>query len=123
MRRTLQIFPAAFVLLLAFTFPVAAQAQSPAELLRSLIHPAEEGIKAAEQNNPELMRAKYEEIHELWESFEDRIREADPTGYVELESALDAIKDAVNAQPLNSATVEAAYKQLEHEADEVAGRL
>jgi high-affinity iron transporter len=69
------------------------------------------------------MRAEYEEIHTLWESFEDQVREADPQGYVELETALDRVKDAVNAQPIDAATVKAAYELLEHEADEVAGRL
>src|SRR5262245_12121245 len=91
--------------------------------VRELATHAKEGIEAAKQNNPALMRAKYDEIHELWETFEDGVRKADATGYVELESALDAIKDAVDAPSLNSATVEAAYEQLEHEADEVAGRL
>jgi high-affinity iron transporter len=80
-------------------------------------------MRLRDMNKPELMRAEYEEIHTLWESFEDQVREADPQGYVELESALDKVKDAVNAQSIDPATVKAAYDQLEHEADEVAGRL
>jgi high-affinity iron transporter len=123
MTRPLRIVLAAFALLFAFAVPVAAQEQSPADLLRGLIHPAEEGVKAAEQNNPELMRAEYNEIHELWETFEDKVREADATGYVELESALDAIKDAVNAQPPNPTAVKNAYTQLIHETSEVTDRL
>jgi high-affinity iron transporter len=122
MRYSLRVCLAAFALLLS-TLPVSAQGSSPADLIRGLIHPAEEGIEAAEQNKPELMRAEYEEIHTLWESFEDQVREADPQGYVELEAALDRVKDAVNAQPIDAATVKAAYEQFEHEADEVAGRL
>jgi high-affinity iron transporter len=123
MRRPLRVFLGVVVLLLLFTLPAAAQDPSPADHLRGLIHPAEEGIEAAEQNKPELMRAEYDEIHTLWESFEDQVREADPQGYVELETALDAIKDAVNAQPIDAAAVKAAYEQLEREADEVATRL
>jgi len=122
MRYSLRIFTAAFALLL-FTLPVSAQGSLPADLVRGLIHPAEEGIEAAEQNKPELMRAEYDEIHTLWESFEDQVREADPQGYVELETALDRVKDAVNAQPIDPAAVKVAYEQLRHEADEVAGRL
>jgi hypothetical protein len=98
-------------------------ATGPSAQLRALGAYAKEGIAAAEQNKPELMRATYDEIHTQWESFEDQVREKDATGYVELESALDKIKDAVNAQPIDAATVKAAYEQLEHEADEVAGRL
>jgi len=122
MRRSLQVFLIACTLLLV-TLPAAAQEVSPADQLRGLIPVAEEGVQAAEQNKPDLMRAKYDEIHEFWESFEDQVREKDATGYVELETALDAIKDAVNAQPINAAAVKAAYEQLEHEADEVATRL
>src|SRR5215213_7200675 len=123
MRRSLQVFLVTCILLLLITLPAAAQESSPADQLRGLIHVAEEGIQAAEQNKPDLMRAEYEEIHTLWASFEDKVRDADPQGYVELETALDAIKDAVSAQPINAAVVKAAYEQLEHEADEVAGRL
>jgi high-affinity iron transporter len=122
MRRSLSVFCASVALLL-FTLPVSAQGPSPADLVRGLIHPAEEGIEAAEQNKPELMRAEYEEIHTLWESFEDQVREADPQGYVELETALDRVKDAVNAQPIDTVAVKAAFEQLEHEAEEVAERL
>jgi high-affinity iron transporter len=120
MFRLLQVFLTAFALALAFTVPVAAQEQAPAELLRGLIQPAEQGIQAAEQNNPERMRAEYDEIHELWETFEYKIREADATGYVELESALDAVKGAVNAQPPDPAAVKNAYTQLIRETNEVA---
>jgi high-affinity iron transporter len=123
MTRPFRIVLAAFALLFAFAVPVVAQEQSPADLLRGLVHPAEEGIKAAEQNNPELMRAEYDEVHELWETFEDKVREADATGYVELESALDAVKDAVNAQPPDPAAVKNAYTQLIRETSEVADRI
>jgi high-affinity iron transporter len=123
MTRPLRIVLAAFALLFVFAVPVAAQEQSTADLLRGLIHPAEEGMKAAEQNNPGQMRAEYEEVHELWESFEDKVREADATGYVELESALDAVKDAVNAQPPDPTVVKNAYTQLIHETSEVADRI
>jgi high-affinity iron transporter len=123
MRRPLRVFLVAIVLLLLFTLPAAAQNSSPADHLRGLIHPAEEGMQAAEQNKPELMRAEYDEIHALWESFEDQVREADPQGYVELETALDNIKDAVNAKPIDPVAVKAAYSHLKDEASEIASRL
>jgi hypothetical protein len=40
------------------------------------------------------------------------VREADPQAYVELETALDQIKDAVMVQPLDLAKVKAAYAHL-----------
>jgi high-affinity iron transporter len=123
MRRSLQVFLIVCTLLLLFTHLAAAQALSPADQVRRLIHPAEEGIEAAEQNKPELMRVEYEEIHTLWESFEDQVREADPQAYVELETALDQLKDAVMAQPLDPAKVKTAYAHLKDEAGEIATRL
>jgi hypothetical protein len=56
MRRSVQVFFITVTLLLSFTLPAAAQGPSPANQVRSLIHPAEEGIEAVEQNKPELMR-------------------------------------------------------------------
>jgi hypothetical protein len=80
MRRSLQIFLVTCTLLLV-TLPAAAQEASPADQLRSLIPIAEEGVQAAEQNKPDLMRATYDEIHEFWETFEGAVREKDATGY------------------------------------------
>jgi high-affinity iron transporter len=122
MQRSLQVLLIAIALLL-FTLPAVAQSSSPAERLRGLIPSAEAGIAAADQNNPAVMRAKYAEIETLWGAFEDQVREQDPQGYIALETALDQIKDAVNAPTLDPAKVKAAYTQLTHEADEVADRL
>jgi high-affinity iron transporter len=103
----------------------SAQAQelSLADQVRGLTQHAEEGIDAANRNRPELMRGEYAEIHAIWESFEDQVRARDAAGYAEIESALAAIKLAVDAQPPNTAAVKAAYQQLKHEAIEVADRL
>src|SRR5262245_29538008 len=122
-RRTLSLVPLLLALLLARVVPVTAQAQSLDDLVRGLTVHAKEGIEAAEQNKPDLMRAEYEEIHAIWESFEDQVRAKDPAGYVELETALDGIKDAVSATAIDPAAVRLAYEKFEHEADEVAGRL
>src|SRR4029079_1461810 len=103
--------------------PAHAQEQPLAAQVRALTFHAKEGIEAAEQNKPDIARAEYQEIDAIWESFEDRVREKDPAGYVEIESALAAIKAAVSAQTLDMAAVRSAYEQLEHEADEVADRL
>jgi high-affinity iron transporter len=80
-------------------------------------------VEAAERNQPDVMRAEYEEIHTLWQAFEDGVRERDATGYVELEGALSAIKASLAAEPLDAAAVRAAYEHLGDEAEEVAGRL
>jgi high-affinity iron transporter len=103
--------------------PAFAQGASLAEQVRSLAHHAVEGVEAAERNQPDMMHAEYEEIHSLWEGFEDGVRERDAAGYVELEGALAAIKAALAAEPLDSGAVRAAYAHLEDEAEEVAARL
>ncbi|HJZ48098.1 MAG TPA: hypothetical protein VKE41_13060, partial [Roseiflexaceae bacterium] len=103
--------------------PARAQEQSPADQVRGLIHHAEEGIEAAERNQPEIMRGEYAEIHAIWKSLEDQVRERDTEGYAEIEGALAAIKAAVEAQPLDPSLVKAAYAHLKDEADEVADRL
>jgi high-affinity iron transporter len=121
MRRTLW-----FVLLIALLLhgaPALAQGLSLADQVRGLTHYAKEGIEAAEQNRPELMQAEYQELEAIWAAFEDQVRDNDPAGYIDLERALDGIKAAVGAQPLDPAAVRAAYAQLETEANEVADRL
>ena len=103
--------------------PAGAQELPLADQVRGLTHHTEEGIDAANRNRPELMRGEYAEIHAIWESFEDQVRAQDAAGYADIESALAAIKAAVDAQPPDTAVVKAAYQQLEHEAIEVADRL
>ncbi|HEX9373092.1 MAG TPA: FTR1 family protein [Roseiflexaceae bacterium] len=123
MRRALLALSVACALLLALVLPVAAQGQSLADQVRGLTHHTEEGIEFAEQNKPALMRAEYEELHAIWGSFEDQVREKDAAGYVEIESALDALKAVVTAEPLDAVAVKAAYEKLGREVEEVATRL
>ena len=116
----------AIVLLALALVPAAsavAQGTSVADQVRSLEHHAQEGIEAAERNQPEVMRAEYEEVHTLWEAFEDGVRNQDPAGYVEIEGALAAVKAALAAEPLDPGAVRAAYAHLGDEAEEVAERL
>jgi high-affinity iron transporter len=108
---------------LALTAPAYAQEQPLPDQVRGLIHHAEEGMEAATTNQPERMLAEYQELHAIWESFEGQVRAQDPKGYVDLEEALDRIKEAVNTKPLDSAAVHAAYDHLKDEATEVADRL
>lgn len=123
-RRAFAILLAALAALL-FAAPAALQAQeqSPADALRELAGASEAAEHTAAGMSPEQLRAAYDELHESWEEFEDSVRESDAAGYVALEGALDAIKDAVNASEPNLATVEAAFAGLEHEAIEVAERI
>jgi high-affinity iron transporter len=114
------------VLLALALFPAAsalAQGSSLAEQVRSLEHHAKEGVEAAERNQPDVMRAEYEELHTLWQAFEDGVRTQDAAGYVEIEGALAAIKAALAAEPLDPGAVRAAYTHLGDEAWEVAERL
>jgi high-affinity iron transporter len=108
---------------LAGIAPAWAQELPLADQVRGLAHHAGEGIDAADHNRPELMRGEYAEIHAIWGAFEDQVRARDAAGYADIEAALTAIKQAVDAQPPDPAAVKAAYQQLEHEAIEVADRL
>jgi high-affinity iron transporter len=103
--------------------PILAQQLTPAERLRSLAHMAREGVEAAQQNQVTLMQAEYNEIHELWETFEDEIRQQDTTAYVELEGALHGVKEALQAEPLDPIATQLAYDHLMEEANEVATRF
>jgi len=108
---------------LAGSASAQAQALPLADQVRGLTHHAEQGIDAANQNRPELMRGEYAEIHAIWATFEDQVRAQDASGYTDIETALAAIKAAVDTQPPNAAVVKAAYQLLQREAVEVADRL
>ena len=69
------------------------------------------------------MRAEYEEIHTIWAAFEARVAAQDAAGYVEIESVLAAIKQAVTAQPIDTAAVKAAFAKFETTVDQVADRV
>lgn len=121
-RRMLTALLAAFITLLA-AIPAAAQPVSPADALHTFALRAEAGEHAVASSTPEQLRAAYDELHEAWEEIEDGVRAADPAGYVALESTLDALKDAVNAEQPDAASVETAFAAVEHTALEVAETL
>lgn len=114
--------PLLLILSLALVFDRPALAQEPTLTgqFRTIAQAAAEGVEAAEQNNLQLMRAEYEEIHTAWESFEDEVREQDPGAYVELEGALQLVQDALQAETPDAAAVRLAYDHLKDEADELA---
>lgn len=108
------------VLSLVLAHPTWASEPDTARQLQSLAHVAGEGQEAAQQNDVARMQAEYEEIHELWEQMEDGIRDQNPTAYLELEVALDAVKDSLQASPSNAGAVQLAYEHLANEAGEIA---
>ncbi|HEX5688696.1 MAG TPA: FTR1 family protein, partial [Roseiflexaceae bacterium] len=122
-RMSLRVALVLLTLLLLPVVSVGAQGSSVADQVLSLKSHAQEGVEAAERNQPDVMRAEYEELHTLWEAFEDGVRNQDAAGYVEIEGALAAIKDALASEPLDAAAVRAAYEHLGDEAEEVAERL
>ncbi|HEY3229771.1 MAG TPA: FTR1 family protein [Roseiflexaceae bacterium] len=103
--------------------PALAQQSLLADQVRGLTHHAQEGIDAAEHNQPDLMRAEYQEIEALWGTFEDQVREKDQAGYVDIEGALTAIDVALKEAPLDPAAVRGTFAHLKDEAAEVADRL
>lgn len=116
-----RLAPVLFVILgLLYVRPVLAQEPTVADQLYSLAHVAKEGMEAAEHNNTALMQAEYNELHELWGSFEDAVRDQNPTAYIELEGALAAVKTALQAEPFDPLAVQIAYDHLMGEANEIA---
>lgn len=109
----------AVVLALAVARPALAQT-SPAEALRAFAEQAEDGEHLVAGATPDQLRAAYDELHEAWEAIEGGVRASDPAGYVALEGALDELKDAVSAQQIDVAAVEAAFAEVEHTALAVA---
>ena len=79
-----------------------------ADQVRALTHHIQEGIAAAEQNQPELIQAEYQELHTLWGLCEEQLREKEPAAYLELEAAFAALATALRTQPLDPAAVRAA---------------
>src|SRR6266540_5448841 len=63
---------------LALAAPAQAQEQPLPDQVRGLIRHAEEGMEAAGANQPERMLAEYQELHAIWETFEDQVRAQDP---------------------------------------------
>lgn len=100
-----------------------AQSQPLPDQVRGLTHHADEGIAAAQANQPELMRAEYEEIHAIWATFEDQVRAQAPQGYLGIEQALDQIQAAVSAPTPDRTAVQAAYAHLKDQASAVADQL
>lgn len=101
----------------------SAQDLSVPAQLHAMAERAETGMKAAEQGDRAAMQAEFDEAHEVWETFEGQVREQNSTAYVELEGALDSVKDALHAEPFDAATVRQAYDHLMDEANEIAQRF
>jgi len=118
--RRFWIIPLLVGLSLAFVRPALADGPSPAEDLRGIVRAAAEGIEAAEAGDITAAQTKYKAIHEAWEGFEDAIREQSPTAYIELEGALDALKEAVQTGNPDAAAVRQAFAYLQEEAEEIA---
>lgn len=110
-------------LTLAPTSVLFAQEEHLSQALTALAAYARSGMTAATNGNAAEMQTAYVEGHEHWETFEDAVREHDPAAYVELEAALDEVKEALAATPIDATQVEAAYDHLLDEATEIAERF
>ena len=117
MRKNLQRVIGVIVVVLGCLWPIMAQAQDVSGELDRLAEQAQAAATAASSGQA----AAYEAIHEAWEAIEDGIRDQDPTLYVELETALDAVKDAVAAG--NPADTAQAFSHLGFELHEGAERF
>jgi len=111
------------ILLLGLAMPVLAQELSLAQQVGSLAHVADEGVEAAEANDTATMQREYNELHDLWASMEDAVKAENPGTYVELESALHAVRDALEASPVDVSAAGAAFAHMQDEALEVAEKF
>lgn len=100
-----------------------AQDAGLSQELKELADYARSGMSAAQTGDATAMQAAYTEGHEHWETFEDEVREHDPAAYVELEAALDEVKDALAATPVDAKQLAAAYDHLMDESAEIAERF
>ncbi len=105
-------------LILSVVSPIFAQELSLADQLRALAHVAEEGVDAANTGDVAGMQHEYDEAHELWETFEDSVREQNPNAYVALESAFAGVKEALAAPTVDAAAARVAFEYLLHESTE-----
>ncbi len=112
-------------LLLATSLPLTAAAQSPttAEKLQSIARMAEEGADAAKTGDTATAAAEYDELHDLWETFEDDLRAENPNAYLEMEDKLYAVQDSLQATPVDASVLYEAFEKLEHESAEVANLI
>lgn len=112
-------------LLLAMSLPLTATAQSPttAEKLQGIARMAEEGADAAKSGDIATAAAEYDELHNLWETFEDDLRAENPNGYLEMEDKLYAVQNSLQATPIDASALYEAFEKLEHESVEVANLI
>ena len=113
--------------LLALAAPRLAHADGqPADLapaLRSMTQYLNELDDALTRGEVQAARHEYDELSEKWEAIEDGVRAQSPAAYTEIEDHLHALRDALAAQPVAVEKVRAAAQALDHELDEVVGKL
>ncbi len=119
------LFVLLITLLLATSRPLTAAAQSPttAEKLQTIARMAEEGADAAKSGDTATAATEYDELHDLWETFEDDLRAENPNAYLEMEDKLYAVQDSLQATPIDAPVLYEAFEKLEHESAEVANLI
>ncbi len=112
-----------FLLIFLLALPLTALAQTSAfaENLRAIAHIAAEGADAAQTGNIAQAAAEYDELNELWETFEDDFRAAQPNAYLAMEDKLHAVRDMLKSDSVSAAELTAAFEALAHETVEIAG--
>lgn len=101
----------------------AADSSDVANLLRALAFHVGEGEEASANGDTARIQAEYAEIKAFWETIEDDVKATDAGAYVRMESALNGLKEAVQATPVDVAAVGAAYTHLNEEIEAIAAQL
>jgi len=112
---TLSFLSISFIIGTLIFFPAKATAQSPdiTQQLQSIAHIAEAGALAVSANDIPKMQSEYIELHEIWEGIEDDVQAQNPTAYFEIETAIRAVRDAVEIDPPVTAIAYEAFEGLE----------
>lgn len=104
------------VLGLAMVRPALAQDANAAVVMDAFVHHAQEGVDAAGTMDGTVLQRESIELHATWAAIEDKVRDADPGIYTEIEGALDKMDDALKATPMQAGTVLEAFEHLATEA-------
>ncbi len=75
--------------------------------------------KNLEASNAEAVKENAEELEEIWDAFEDAVKDADASLYEKVETALHIIKAGANAEPLDVQTLREAAAELDGVLSEV----
>jgi len=92
---------------------------SIAEGSKKMKHALEEMKEYLEEKKDEKVIAEADEMHEVWELFEDAVKEKSAELYEKAESPIGVIKAGIKVKPLDEKTLNLAIVELNKVLDEI----